>query len=280
LLIVHKCKSSKAAKLAVKASELALSMGWESRIITFRDEIPAEYIRNLDLALSLGGDGTFLFTARILAHHPVPVLPINMGRFGYITEIGADEWENNVSDALKGDFQISERMILEILLKRKGELVDRYHAINDAVLTSGGISRLIDLDLFLHEKVEAHIRGDGLIIATPTGSTAYSMAAGGPIIHPEVNALLLTPICPFSLSFRPLVLPEKESVSIVVKENDHRDLLLTLDGQDVVHLKPGDEIIYRACKNRVPIVLSRQRSFLEVVQSKLGWSGGPHAGRT
>lgn len=279
-MIVHKYKSPKAAELAEKASALAKDKGWDCRVITFRDTAPAEYIKKLDMALSLGGDGTFLYTARLLASHPVPILPINMGRFGYITEIGADEWEKNVSDALSGEYQISERMILEILLIRGGKIHSRYHAINDAVITSGGISRLIDVDLLLHEKVEAHIRGDGLIIATPTGSTAYSMAAGGPIIHPEVNALLLTPICPFSLSFRPLVLPESEKVSLMVKDNEQRDLLLTLDGQEVVQLEAKDEIVYRACKNRVPIILSRQRSFLEVVQSKLGWSGGPHAGRT
>jgi len=281
LLIVHKCDSCESEELAKEAESYAVSKGWECHRLTYKDSTPVrEILKKTDIALSIGGDGTFLFTARLMAEFPVPILPLNMGRFGYITEIGASEWQKALEAALQGSIQISYRMILEIVHKRHGKDLAYYHAINDAVVTGQGISRLIDLDLLLHQNVKAHLRGDGLIIATPTGSTAYSMAAGGPIIHPEVNALLLTPICPFSLSFRPLVLPETEKVSLMVKDKLDRELLLTLDGQEVVSLKAGDEIEARACSQRVQIVLSKQRSFLDVVQSKLGWSGGPNAGRT
>ncbi|MDA3851174.1 MAG: NAD(+)/NADH kinase [Spirochaetaceae bacterium] len=277
ILIVHKYQSKKAQDLAQEIKTWLLPKGFQSQIVNYKSDFTKVELKKIECAISLGGDGTFLFTARILAHHPVPILPINLGRFGYITEISAEEWENALAEALKGLATISYRMILEIYHIRKGEKLGVYHAINDAVVTARGISRLVDLDILLDENVEGHFRGDGLIFATPTGSTAYSLAAGGPIVHPELNALLLTPICPFSLSFRPLVLPEKEKVSLLVKKKGTRDLILTLDGQEVIPLEMGDEIVYKSCAKRVQIILSKKRSFLDVVQSKLGWSGGPDA---
>lgn len=277
LLIVHKDSNPKAKELAGRAAKYAQAKGFKCSIITYKSGMRREEAAAFDLALSVGGDGTYLYTARLLACSSVPILPINMGRFGYITETGAEEWEKALEGLLSTEVTLSPRMILEVHLFRKEEKPQVYYAINDGVVTSRGISRMIDLDMVLHQNVQCHFRGDGLILATPTGSTAYSMAAGGPIVHPELNALLFTPICPFSLSFRPLVLPEKEKVSLLLKEKVQRDLILTIDGQEVIPLKGGDEIQFMARSQGVQMVLSRQRSFLDVVQSKLGWSGGPDA---
>ncbi|MDC7222676.1 MAG: NAD(+)/NADH kinase [Spirochaetales bacterium] len=276
VLIVYKSHDERAENLAELVSEYLRGKGLEEKRLCYGEE---DFDRSLrwDLAVSLGGDGTFLFTARLLLELMVPILPIHMGTFGYITEISGSEWEYALCRCLKGDYSISRRMVLQTVLYREGKEVVRHTAINDAVVTCGTISRMIHLVLEVDGRMLADFRGDGLILATPTGSTAYSMAAGGPIVHPEMEALILTPICPFSLNYRPILLDKKEKISVKVGENRQKTLLLTIDGQVVVPLEGDDRICYEPTDKYVPVITSRRRSFLDVVQSKLGWAGGPDA---
>ncbi|MDC7220857.1 MAG: NAD(+)/NADH kinase [Spirochaetales bacterium] len=276
VLIVYKSHDERAEQLSREVSNYLTEQGIEQKRLSYGD---VDFDRSLewDLAVSLGGDGTFLFTARLLLDLCVPILPVHMGTFGYITEISGSEWHFALTRCLKGDYSISKRMVLQTVLYRKGEEIARHTAINDAVITCGMISRMVHLVMEVDGRMLADFRGDGLILATPTGSTAYSMAAGGPIVHPEMDALIMTPICPFSLNFRPIILDKKEKISVKVGENRQKSLLLTIDGQVVTPLEAGDRVCYESTDRCVPVITSRKRSFLDVVQSKLGWAGGPDA---
>lgn len=276
VLIVHKNQDKRAVEMAKKVSQYLQERKIEETCLCFGDD-DFDKEASWDLAISLGGDGTFLYTARLLIDQDVPILPIHMGTFGYITEISGNEWETALCRCLKGDYEISHRTVLLTAVLRDGKEIARHYGINDAVISCGMISRMIKLTLEVDGKILANFRGDGLILATPTGSTAYSMAAGGPIVHPEMKALILTPICPFSLNFRPIVLDRKENIAVVVGENRQKNLLLTIDGQDVTMIIPGDRIVCLPTEKQIRVITSQKRSFLDVVQSKLGWAGGPDA---
>lgn len=230
-----------------------------------------------DLAVSIGGDGTFLHCAGLLVGSATPIFPINAGKLGFISEIGLDEWKNGLDRVFSGDCLISERSILEIIVVRNGHEVADLYGVNDAVIHSGIMARIVKLDLTLDRVSLGQIRGDGLLIGTPMGSTAYSMAAGGPIVDPEMKALLLTPICPFSLSFRPLVLSGETTVSVTVASDQRTSIHLTVDGQRIFPLEAGDRIQIKRSENPVRVILSEKRNFYQVVRMKLGWSGGVDA---
>lgn len=228
-----------------------------------------------DLAITLGGDGTVLFASRVLAGHGVPILPVNLGEFGFISEVGRHEWRQALRSYLDGEIGVGSRLVVDVTLHRKGREVCSFRGLNDAVVTSGGISRMVQLSVDLSNQTLGIYRADGVIVATPTGSTAYSAAAGGPILHPEMDALILNPICPFTLSHRPIVLPPDEEVRITVVPHQRTEVALTVDGQSLTRLEEGDAVTVRAAAERARIVRSDRRTFYEVLRSKLNWSGGP-----
>lgn len=234
-------------------------------------------IPEVDFAVSLGGDGTFLSCARLLASRPVPILPVHLGTFGFITEVTQSEWPDALDAWLKGRLPVEERTILEVKVVRNGAKIASFQAVNDAVVNAGGISKIIRLSLNIGGVDAGHFRGDGLILSTATGSTAYSMAAGGPILVPPMKALVLTPICPFSLSWRPLVLPETDGTIIRVEQEQRAGVILTVDGQESFPLAEGDLVEIKGRHSGAKVIKSDKRVFYEVVRSKLGWSGGPHA---
>ena len=231
----------------------------------------------VDFAVSLGGDGTFLSCARLLAENPVPILPVHLGTFGFITEVTHQEWSEALEAWINGRLDVEDRMILEVKIIREGEVTGRFRGVNDAVVGVSGISKLVRLSLQLGGYEAGHFRGDGLIISTPTGSTAYSMASGGPILVPPMPAVVLTPISPFSLSWRPIVIPDRDEIVIHVDEKQRAEVLLTVDGQESFALKEGDIVSISGRAGGVRVIKSDQRVFYEVVRTKLGWSGGPHA---
>ena len=241
------------------------------------DAAPAAKSRRWIFAVSLGGDGTFLSCARLLASRPVPILPVHLGTFGFITEVTQEEWPEALEAWFDGRLQVEERTILDISIIRGREEVALYQAINEAVVSAGGISKIIRLSLNIGGVEAGRFRGDGLILSTATGSTAYSMAAGGPILVPPMKALVLTPICPFSLAWRPIVLPETDVTIIRVEENQRADVLLTVDGQESFPLAERDLVVIKGRPSGAKVIKSDKRVFYEVVRSKLGWSGGPHA---
>ncbi|MDR2730449.1 MAG: NAD(+)/NADH kinase [Treponema sp.] len=233
---------------------------------------------NWDIAFSLGGDGTVLYTARCLSRTGVPIMAVNLGTLGFIAEVEKEKWLQVFTAFEDGSIKPSRRCMLELSVERKGEIVTRNICLNDAVISASGIAKLIKLDVELDGW--AHLgsyRSDGLIIATPTGSTAYSMAAGGPILDPEMEALILCPICPFSLSNRPLVLPAGKTLSVRVEQERGSAVLLTVDGQDTFNLEYMDRVRIRAAEYPALLVLEDRNSYYSALKTKLFWSGGNNA---
>ncbi len=237
-------------------------------------DIPIE--RQYDLAITLGGDGTVLFASRVLAAHRVPILPVNLGDFGFISEVGHSEWREAFASYVAGEIVAGSRLVLQVCVYRNGAEFCRFHGLNDAVVSSEGISRMVRLSVSLGEQHLGTYKADGVMVATPTGSTAYSAAAGGPILHPEMDAMILNPICPFTLSHRPIVLPPDEEVRISIDQPQRTNVALTVDGQSLTPLGAGDYIVVRASGERAQIIRSDQRTFYEVLRTKLNWSGGPY----
>ncbi len=229
-----------------------------------------------DLVITLGGDGTVLYAARAVHEMGIPILPVNLGTFGYITEVGKDEWKEAFSFYREHGTNISRRLMLRIAVHRDGHRVWQASALNEAVVTSEGIAKIISLDLSLDKTHAGSFRADGIIIATPTGSTGYSLAAGGPILDAEMSAVIITPVCPFTLSNRPLV-TSGQVVTLTVKEGQRTNLLLTADGQLFFPLKEGDTITAEKSRSKALLIKSLRRNFTEVIRDKLHWSGDMHA---
>lgn len=253
------------------------SEGIQTDVLSFygRPERPESL--NYDVAFSLGGDGTVLFCSRLLAQCRIPIIAVNIGDFGFITETGKDEWRAAFEKYRDGTLGISERHMLQTCVFRDSRQVVSALGLNDSVIAAAGISKVIKLKVDLDGTDLGQYRADGVIVATPTGSTAYSAAAGGPILDPEMRAIILNPICPFTLSNRPLVLQGHQPVNIGVERQQRADVILTIDGQDVFPLAENDRVCFQLAPHKALIVRSDKRNFFEVLRSKLNWSGGPDA---
>ena len=257
--------------------DFARARGIQVFTMDFANHARAEDFPGIDLAISLGGDGTLLSCARMFAPRGVPILAVNMGDFGFITEVSKTELVETWERYLDGGLGESERLMLAVTVRREGQDVASFVGLNEAVIGIRGISRLIRLKIYLSEAYMARYRADGVIVATPTGSTAYSMAAGGPILHPEMEAFILTPICPFTLSNRPTVVPATEDLRVDVEEQQKVETVLTIDGQEIFPLQPLDSICVRRAPLKARIVHTDRRAFYEVLRKKLDWTGEPHA---
>lgn len=230
-----------------------------------------------DLLVSVGGDGTVLFCARLVENLGIPILAVNLGTFGYITEISSNEWKEAIDDLLNGEEKISRRLMLKVSVFREGRRIFQCQGLNEAVVTSAGVAKVVNLDLFIGRTKAGTFRSDGIIIATPTGSTGYSLAAGGPILDSEMSALIITPVCPFTLSNRPLVLGANEVITMKVDEGQRTELMLTVDGQQYCELEENDEIVVEKSRSKALLIASGMRNYTQVLSSKLNWSGGMHA---
>ncbi len=238
---------------------------------------PKPSLEGVDLVISLGGDGTVLYSARCAGPEGVPILPFNLGRLGFIAGFGKKDWAAAL-DAWLGDrLALSPRTMLDISVNRGGEVLASFGALNDGVISAQGIAKVIGLDISVGGYPLSHYRSDGVIVATPTGSTAYNLAAGGPVVHPELDAMILNPICPFTLSNRPLVLPGSERLTVLVDEEKRAAVMLTVDGQETCDLQAGDIVTFTHAAWRALIYSPERIGFYEVLRDKLSWSGGPHA---
>jgi NAD+ kinase len=233
-----------------------------------------------DICFTLGGDGTVLFACRALAGSGVPVFPINLGTLGFIADFPRDGWEPWYEKWLAGEMQASERFMLEAEVIRAGRRAFRSICMNDAVVSGSGPAKMLNLSVSISGMPLGIYRSDGVIVATPTGSTAYSVAAGGPIVQPDMDAIVINPICPFTLSNRPIVVSGRESVEVRLDKGQRADAMLTLDGQEAVPLEEGDAVALRGAEERAWLVLRERSRFFTVLRSKLNWSGGPDAGGT
>ena len=277
VLLVINPRKDEVGQLSRAIDEFVRARGGETVTADFAVPVDMRILDGVDLAVSLGGDGTLLGCARMVADRGVPILAVNMGDFGFITEVSRSELFGAWEKFLAGRLGLSERLMLAVTVRRKEGEAASFTGLNDAVIHALGISRMIRLKVFLSDTSVGRYRADGVIVATPTGSTAYSMAAGGPIVYPEMDAFILTPICPFTLSNRPTVVPSSEILRIEVEDPQKAEVILTVDGQENFRLLPGDEVLIRQAPRKALIVRSDKRTFYEVMRMKLGWSGEPNA---
>ncbi|HKW98538.1 MAG TPA: NAD(+)/NADH kinase [Bryobacteraceae bacterium] len=223
-----------------------------------------------DLVIVLGGDGTLLSAARAISGREVPLFPVNLGGLGFLTAITIDTVFPELERAFRGEHRIGKRKLLHAQLLRAGKEIERYEALNDVVVSKSDIARMIDLDVHVDQMFVCRYKADGLIVSTPTGSTAYSLSAGGPIIFPSVAAICLTPICPHMLTNRPVILPDVSVIRIVVEADDSA-AYLTIDGQVGVQLNKSDQIECRSSSYALMLVRPPRMLFFDVLREKLKW---------
>lgn len=223
-----------------------------------------------DLVVVLGGDGTLLSVARNYAGGP-PILGVNLGRLGFLTEVPRDELYPALVEILSGRFDVEPRSLFDVELVRDGQPARRFRALNDAVIAKSALARIIELRLAVDGRLVARYRSDGLVISTPTGSTAYNLAAGGPILHPHLAVAVLTPICPHTLTLRPLVVPDSSRIEIAL-ETPRERVFLTVDGQEGVEMAEGDRVCVTRAAEQVRLLRTHDtRSIFEGLRSKLHW---------
>lgn len=263
---------------------LRFLQGWTTQrgIQLVVDEASGEYLsrsdgktrarlaEDCDLIVVLGGDGTLLSAARAVGERQIPLLAVNLGGLGFMMTTGPGELSAALDSVWNSDYQLDSRMVLEARLVRDGEEIDRFFALNDVVVANGAVARLLHLEAYADGEYVCGYRSDGLILSTPTGSTAYSLSAGGPVMAPDVAALALTPICPHTLSNRSVVLPSTARIEIRVSAGD-KDNYLSVDGQVGRELEPEDSIRAWKAAHTVDIVQTRATPYFDVLRSKMRW---------
>lgn len=232
---------------------------------------------NKDLIITLGGDGTVLYASRLAAPCDIPILPVNLGSLGFIAWIKKNDWFTAFKAVVEDKLVISRRMMIDVQVVRESKRIHSYSALNDAVVSSAMLARIVNLSINISGSSLGTYKADGVIVATPTGSTAYSLAAGGPILDVDMEAMVFNPICPFTLSNRPLVVPGGENIELYVEMEQREKLILTIDGQEYLDLLEGDRIFIKKAQHNAHIFCSARGAFYQVLRSKLNWSGGPDA---
>jgi NAD+ kinase len=224
-----------------------------------------------DLAIVVGGDGTLLHIARNIASQNIPLVGINLGRLGFLVDIAREDMEKILSEILHGSYQQEVRILLSASLSRAGKIIHQAEAFNDVVVSKGELARLIEFETLVDGIHVNTARADGIIVATPTGSTAYALSANGPILAPELEAITLVPICPHTLSFRPLVIGSRSDVCIRMLDSGQDNSYLSFDGQSAVRLEDGDVVDIKMSEHRVKLLRPVKHSHFDVLRAKLGW---------
>jgi NAD+ kinase len=231
-----------------------------------RKELP----EHADLLIVLGGDGTLLSAARLAVDRGVPILAVNLGGLGFLTTVPQDELFSILEEIFANKHRISERVMLASEVIRAGSIIRQEMALNDAVLNKEAVARILDLELRVDGEFVATYKADGLIVSTPTGSTAYSLSAGGPIVYPIVDAFVVTPICPHTLTNRPIVIPDSVTIEIGFQSGEN-NAFLTLDGQVGIELSQGDRVVLRKAPNRLRLVRPARKTYYQILRNKLKW---------
>lgn len=273
------CKHDKKDALEI-AGEIIRRFGDGNRIVLeeeaasrmgYADKFEREHVgEGADVIVVLGGDGTLLSVSRHGKGSDVPVVGVNLGGLGFLTEISVEEFATTLDKVLKDDFTISKRSMLDVRVVRDGDPIFEITILNDAVITKDALARIIDIETYVNEEYLTTYKADGLIVSTPTGATGYSMAAGGPLIYPTLANLIVTPICPHTLTNRPIILPESVVIRAVLKSMNEK-VILTLDGQVGFPLEYADEVTVKKSSHFVHLVKSSSRGYFEILRTKLKW---------
>lgn len=276
LLIINVSKDE-STTLAQEIARYLEKKGIKAEFLSFDGFVDNTDFNGFDFVISLGGDGTVLYAARNATKIGIPVFPVNLGEFGFIASIQPDEWQKELKIFLEGKAVFEKRALLKVEVKREGKRVYSSLSLNDAVISAErGVSTMM-LGVKRNGLPLCDLKADGLIVSTPTGSTAYSAAAGGPILSPEVDAFVLTPLNSFSLSSRPIVLSPDSNLEIHVEKSRSRGICITVDGQEPFAVSAGDVIIISMNRKKVRLVAGSAEKFYNALRSKLNWSGVPHA---
>ena len=231
-----------------------------------KEDIPGK----ADAAVVLGGDGTLLSVARLIGQRGTPVIGVNLGTLGFLTTVTLDQLHETMETVLSGQYKVQERIMLSASIKREGKVIAEHFVLNDIVINKGALARIIDLETYIDGKYLTTFKADGLIIYSPTGSTGYSLSAGGPIVHPTLSCLGITPICPHTLTNRPLILPDTVAFEAVIK-TETEDVYLTLDGQVGFLLKADDVVVGKVAEHRMYTVMSPHEDYYHMLRTKLKW---------
>ena len=231
-----------------------------------RENLPED----VEMIIVLGGDGTLLSVARLVGDHEVPILGVNLGGLGFLTEITLEELYRVMERVVQGDFITNERVVLNASVIRRGEKMAEFIVLNDAVINKGALARIIDLETTINQDYVTTFKSDGLIISTPTGSTAYNLSAGGPIVYPSLHCIIITPICPHTLTNRPIVIPDDVEIRATLKAKQ-QEVILTLDGQQGFTLEFDDVVEVKKAEGHILLIKSPYRHYFEVLREKLKW---------
>ncbi|MCR5386973.1 MAG: NAD(+)/NADH kinase [Treponema sp.] len=276
-LIVVNTYKEESQELAGKIGKFLKSKKISSSVFEFNGFSDVYPFSGYDFVITLGGDGTVLFASRGCAELEIPVFPINLGQFGFIAGIQKGEWKKSLTAFLDGKIPVVKRSLLTYSVKRGKKNILFGCCLNDIVISARTAVHVIALDLACNDISLGQCKADGIIVATSTGSTAYSASAGGPIVDPELNAMVLTPINPFSLSMRPLVMNADSELRVKIIPSREKNIILTIDGQKPYDLLDDDVVKITKCRNDVMLAGTTKENFYDALRFKLNWSGGPHA---
>jgi NAD+ kinase len=262
--------SKVAAELRDRGLEVCFDYGTADKLNDRGPCVPkAELGKQRDLLITFGGDGTLLSVAR---HAPsnVPILGVNMGTLGFLTEVSVEEFPSMLECVLAGDYSAEARVTFDVLLQGPGRDGRTYRVLNDATINKSAVARIIEMKVKVSGLFVSSFRADGLIVSTPTGSTAYNLSAGGPIVYPTMGAVVITPICPHMLTHRPIVIPDDLEIEIAVVTRT-QEIFLTLDGQEGLPITEGDRVCVRKSNETVRLIESRDKNYFDVLRKKLKW---------
>jgi len=258
-------KKSYTVMLDQSATELGID---SNAIITDRDTLGKE----CDLAIVVGGDGTFLSAVRSLADFNIPIMGINLGRLGFLVDISPDDMQQHLEQILTGHYVEEQRILLQAQVIRDNKVISEAVALNDVVVHIRDVARMIEFETYINDQFVNYQRSDGLVVSTPTGSTAYSLSSGGPLLHANLDAIVLVPICPHTLSNRPIVVNADSKVEVVIGDGRQSTAQVTFDGQTAFDVKPGDKICIQRKQKKVCLIHPSNYDYYEILRAKLRWS--------
>ena len=277
VLIIVNISKNESLSLSKQITEFLNSRGIECDSLSFDGFNQNTPFKDYEFVITLGGDGTVLYAARNCVEYDVPVFPVNLGQFGFMASVQQNEWKKCLEDFLSGQAPFQYRSMLSIKLYRDKQLIHQGLGLNDVVISAKHTARTVAMEVLFDGDHLCRLKSDGVIICTPTGSTAYSASAGGPIVDPVLDAVVMTPINSFSLSSRPIVLHPDGILSINIQPCRTREICMITDGQEPVTLMAGDEIKIQRLERKIKIICCTQEKFFNALRSKLNWRGEPYA---